>query len=561
MSKFLISTIARQFFFDSNKGSIFLLLITSSIIFFLNLNGWDLWNPDEPRYAQVAREMRDTGNWIVPHLNSEVYPDKPPLFFWLIAFFSFFTGGVTEISARFPSALAAVSCALLTFFVGRQLFGTKAGLLAALVLIMSIEFFWLGRRANIDMTLTLFILLTLTFFYLGLEEEKYPRIFYLAPFLFMGLGVLTKGPVGFLLPALTIVIYLAITKNFDHLKRLNILWGLIIFAGIVLAWLIPACLRGGEAYAHEILFTQNIDRFVDAWNHRRPFYYYLYTFPAGFSPWFLLLPGAFLWGFSKEQKKNRIKFYFPFCWFLTIFIFFSISTSKRELYLLPLYPAAAIMIGGFLSHFSFQTERTAFPFKTLILPFYLVGGAFLTMGIAFWGFPFIETPLSESFSFSAYILLLAMIFILGGGLIIFSARKRQIWSSFLTTAFLMFAAFVITVQGVLPNINHFKSAKPFCKRITRYLSEGKEIASYRVKTSPFNFYTGLNKIKKIPTSAELINYLDSPSTGLVIIKEKAFNQLQEKSLIPIDIHIVDKAKIGHRVFLLLFKGEEREEAI
>jgi hypothetical protein len=158
-----------------------------------------------------------------------------------------------------------------------------------------------------------------------------------------------------------------------------------------------------------------------------------------------------------------------------------------------------------------------------------------------------------------------MMFILGGGIIIFNVRKRQILNTFLTTSFLMFISFLITIKVVLPEMNHFKSAKPFCKRITRYLSEGKEIASYRVKTPPFNFYTGLNKIKKIPTSEELINYLDSPSTGLIIIKEEVFNQLQEKSLVPIDIHIVDKAKIGHRAFLLLFKrgkkGERRSDLI
>ncbi|MCK5008988.1 MAG: glycosyltransferase family 39 protein, partial [Deltaproteobacteria bacterium] len=93
-----------------NKSSfhIFVLLILSSAIFFVNIGGWDLWNPDEPRYAQVAKEMMESGNWILPHLNSRVYPDKPPVFFWLIALSSKIKGEVTSFSARFPSALAAV---------------------------------------------------------------------------------------------------------------------------------------------------------------------------------------------------------------------------------------------------------------------------------------------------------------------------------------------------------------------------------------------------------------------------------------------------------------------
>ncbi|MCX8011575.1 MAG: glycosyltransferase family 39 protein, partial [Desulfobacterota bacterium] len=150
----------RNFFFDSLRGNVLFLLVMASLVFFINLNGWDLWNPDEPRYAQVAKEMRETGEWILPHLNSEVYPEKPPLFFWLIAFFSFFTGEVNEISARLPSAISALGCILLTLFLGKKLFNLKVGFFSALALLTSVEFFWLGRRANIDMTLTLWITLT-----------------------------------------------------------------------------------------------------------------------------------------------------------------------------------------------------------------------------------------------------------------------------------------------------------------------------------------------------------------------------------------------------------------
>lgn len=259
-------TIVKQFF-DSEKNRILLLLLISGSIFLLNLDGWDLWNPDEPRYAQVAREMRDTGEWVLPHLNSEVYPDKPPLFFWLIAFFSFLTGGVTEVSARLPSALASVGCILLTYFMGKRLFDARAGLLAGIILMTNSEFFWRGRRANIDMTLTLLVMLAITFFYLGLQEEKRSRWFYLVPYLFMGLGVLTKGPVGFLLPLLSIITYLGAAKNLKHLKKIEMSWGMLFFVGIVLAWVIPACIKGGEAYTREILLQQNVERFADAWNH------------------------------------------------------------------------------------------------------------------------------------------------------------------------------------------------------------------------------------------------------------------------------------------------------
>jgi 4-amino-4-deoxy-L-arabinose transferase and related glycosyltransferases of PMT family len=177
---------AAHFFLSSPRGNVVVLVVLALLIFFLNLNGWDLWNPDEPRYAQVAQETRATGEWTLPHLNSEIYAEKPPLFFWLIAFFSFFTGGVDEISARLPSACAALGCIMLTFFIGKRLFDQKAGFFAALVLLTSTQFFWMGRRGNIDMTLSFWVILALTFFFLGLQGEKKSRFFYFIPYVVWG---------------------------------------------------------------------------------------------------------------------------------------------------------------------------------------------------------------------------------------------------------------------------------------------------------------------------------------------------------------------------------------
>lgn len=546
---------AKEFFLDSEKGNVVLLLTIACMVFFLNMSGWELWNPDEPRYAQVAREMRETGEWILPHLNSEIYPDKPPLFFWLIGFFSFFTGGVTEVSARLPSALAAVGCTLLTYFLGKRLFNARAGLIAGLVLVTSAEFFWLGRRANIDMTLTLFILLALTSFYLGLQEKKNSRAYSIAPFLFMGLAVLTKGPVGFLLPSLTIVSFLAVTKNLKHLKRIENLWGLVLFIGIILAWLVPACLRGGEPYTNEILFSQNIDRFVsESASHARPFYYYLHSFPSGFSPWVFLLPGAFVWGFVKYQKSNRSAFYFPFCWFTVIFIFFSLCSGKRELYLLPLYPAAAILLGGFLAYATSHFGQINPSVKFLTVPFYLIGGAFVVSGIGSCVYPFVKTPVSGLISFFPHLAPLALVFLAGGSWILVSTQKQQLFRTSATVTGIMVFSFVVTIEVVLPKINTFKSAKPFSQRIVHHLTESGELVSFRVKNAPFNFYTGLNRIRELHTEEELRQHFDSDSAVLILMREKKLVKLQEELLIPPDTRVVEKAAIGHRTFVLLSKG-------
>ena len=245
-------------FFAPPASQFLILLIISSAIFLINLGGWDLWNPDEPRYALVAKEMAEGGNWVLPHLNNQIYPDKPPVFFWLIALSYKAVGTVNSFAARLPSALAAIIGVMLTYLLGSKLYGNRTGFISALVLTTMVEYFWLARRANIDMTLTFFILSALFFFYQGYQiksSKRWSLCLYLFYF-FMGIATLTKGPVGFLLPVLTVSFYLLLKKDLDTLKKVFFHPGVLLFLAVTLAWVIPACIQGGEAYRNEILFTQ-----------------------------------------------------------------------------------------------------------------------------------------------------------------------------------------------------------------------------------------------------------------------------------------------------------------
>ena len=148
------------------------------VIFFLNLGQWDLWNPDEPRYAEVAREMVKGGDWILLHLNGRIYPDKPPLFFWLIAFSSFLWQGFSSFSVRFPSALFGTLTVLLTFFLGKSLYSSRAGFLlwahSRYQRFICLSF----NRADMDTTLTFFTTASLLCFfqwYRGGQDEAKMR--------------------------------------------------------------------------------------------------------------------------------------------------------------------------------------------------------------------------------------------------------------------------------------------------------------------------------------------------------------------------------------------------
>ncbi|HMK53028.1 MAG TPA: phospholipid carrier-dependent glycosyltransferase, partial [Thermodesulfobacteriota bacterium] len=174
------------------------------VIYFLNLGRWDLWNPDEPRYAQVAREMVGGGDWVLMHANGKMYEDKPPLFFWLIAFSSFLRQGFSSFSVRFPSALLGTLTVLLTFFLGRKLYGSRTGFLSALILATSFEFAYLSTRANVDATLTFLTTASLFLFWQwyhgrkaeGGEKRGERGLLIYGFYIGMALATLAKGPVG-----------------------------------------------------------------------------------------------------------------------------------------------------------------------------------------------------------------------------------------------------------------------------------------------------------------------------------------------------------------------------
>src|SRR5215212_4147109 len=303
------------------KRDLALLALLGALLFLPGLGARDLWNPDEARYAEVAREMRQEGSWAIPRLNGEVYTQKPPLLFWLIIVSSFLTGGtggVSEISARIPSALAAIGTVILVFRLGERLFNRRAGWIAAGAFATCFKILWQGRFGQIDMLLTFLVALGVWFWVRGYTENRpglYP-LFFVAT----GLATLAKGPAGFLPPLLAIVAFLMITQDWTELRRMRIGIGFLVWAAVVLAWLIPAGLSGGREYLDQIVFRQNVTRYADPWHHFQPWYYYLTVIPAEFFPWSFLLPTALM-----VKSTERKYWLFALCWMVVTAVFFSLS--------------------------------------------------------------------------------------------------------------------------------------------------------------------------------------------------------------------------------------------
>jgi 4-amino-4-deoxy-L-arabinose transferase-like glycosyltransferase len=530
-----------------------LLILFCIFLFFVNLNRWDLWNPDEPRYAQVAREIVNGGDWILMHFNGKTYGDKPPLFFWLIAFSSYLWQGFNSFSARFPSAFFGTLTVLVTFFLGRILYSSRTGFLSGLVLATSLEFAYLSTRANIDVTLTFFTTAALFCFYQwhrstkeeGGREKPARGLSIYGFYGGMALATLAKGPVGFILPLLVSLIYLSLQKDWKAIKGMRLLPGMLLFMVIVLSWYLSAVVSGGRDYLQETLFKHTVDAYAKGWTHVRPIYYYLYNFPIDFMPWIFFVPAAIAYGYSREKMEKRREFSFLLLWFVIIFIFFSLSKGKRALYLLPLYPAVSLMVGKLWDDLiSTPMER----FRNEWISFPLYG----FMGLALMGGAAVPWIISMKFpSYLPYTLPLAFLLV-GGSLVLFVLYRFKNYGAILFVLIGMMAGgYFYTVRVIFPLVNPYKSARFICQEITSRIQPGGKLAIYGgFGTGPYNFYTGIVPILELEEKEALFLFLGSSERVFCLLKFRDFSQFQQTEGRP-KVQLISRRKVGDDDIVLI----------
>jgi 4-amino-4-deoxy-L-arabinose transferase-like glycosyltransferase len=315
----------------------------------------DPWPPDEPRFALVARDMIATGDWLLPRVAGEAYADKPPLFFWLLA-----SGLATTHSLRIafllPSFLAALGCVALVHDLGRRLWNREAGLAGALALLFTVQFVWQARQAQIDATLCFWTTLSLYGLLRHLLLGPSWR-WYTIGWAAAGLGVITKG-VGFL-PLLILVPFAVLRDPRWQPQKASEggarwLLGPLAFLAAISIWLVPMLIAASDnptlaAYRDEILFAQTIERYGNAWHHRRPSWYFLVeVIPALWLPLTLLVPWLFVhWRDALRSFDLRIALLAS--WVVLVVLFFSFSTGKRGVYVLPAVPALALLCAPYLA--------------------------------------------------------------------------------------------------------------------------------------------------------------------------------------------------------------------
>jgi 4-amino-4-deoxy-L-arabinose transferase-like glycosyltransferase len=523
---------------------IFILLALGGLLYFYNLGGWDLWNPDEPRYAQIAKEMLQGEGWIIPHLNSEVYLDKPPLFFWLMAATAQLIGGMTEFAARFPAALFALLTLPLLFFLGKRLFSEKGGFFAALILATNVEFLWLARRACLDTTLTFFTTAAIALFYVGFQRQRGRWVLYLLAYLAMALGVLTKLQIGVIVPVLVVAGYFLVRREFGFFKDSSHIPGIALFVALIGGWLALAYLSGGQEYLRGLLYQKTASTFFETASHDRPLYYYLMYFPGNFIPWIIFLPSALIYGLSVAGRKKE--FIFCFFWFAVVFVFFSIAQAKRELYLLPLYPAAALMAGNLVAEFPLgaggaQRRISSIPFMILIIVLALTAISLPIVAYLKGGY-YLEHP--------EEIGVITALIAGGGALLAFLAhryRRRDLPFYIICATILVLSLY--GAHRIFPEINRYKSARPLAQAIVNAMRPGDQLGIYQLEGANFIYYTGYNQMRWLEEEGKLREFLRSPQRVLCIMRESHYKILQQDPALAISV--VASGQVGSKHLVVI----------
>lgn len=503
-------------------------LIAAALIFYKS-GDFGLADPDEARYAETSREMIEQKSYIIPLFNYKPRLNKPILFYWC-QILSFKLFGVNEFAARWPSALAGLATMILVFLIGNLLLDREQALLSIFIFFTSIFFLTFSRAGILEILLLFTFTLSIYFFLMAeksyLRGEAKRRALYVSFFFVsLGLSFLVKGPVGVLVPLLIIVLYLILMRRFSPFSIKHFLFGSLLFLCVVAPWGLILIYKVGLPRIMDMLEKETIKRYFVGFDHPGSFYFFIPILLAGFFPWSSFLPVA-LWRMGKvafqDRKNEKI---FLLIWLIFPLIFFSFSESKLPGYILPVLPAASLIVAsgwhegkrrfhGRIKGKEKKTTEWFFISGFIILLLYF---------LLFWiyGYSAIdEYPAFRVFYFSvswlgALLLLTFLVFL--------ALKKYDFLFMSIVTFFITFAIFSILI--FMPVIENMRSTKKMVlDKLVDY--SDRSLCTYNQEIPSLVFYAK-RKVELIWGKENLENRIRGGAKVLVIISERNYEGLSE----------------------------------
>jgi len=482
----------------------------------------------------TAREMLESGNWIMPTCNGESRLQKTPLSYWLVAGLAKITGRVDEFTTRLPSVVFGVlSVAAILYFVNQWL-TFRIAVLSGGVWATSIGYICYTRNARPEMILTFFILLCFLSFYSAItaKDRKEQLVFTLVFWTSFALGNLAKGPAPLPLVLIPLFFYIAIFWQWRKLFNWASVVGLIVFLAILLPW--PLAIAHKLNWDLTLWKKEFVDRFFgDYVPGHKPLYYYLMDMFIFVFPWVAFLPMALAAPFFKAWNKKRSAMQFLWLWFVADLIFLTINGGKRQHYILPLMPAMAILIGILMEDMVFVRKAYTPKYARDVLRNHVV--AVIIAAVA--GIIYIAKTNSRLLS-GAIIIGAATIVMIAVTAVLFARRKPAFacGATFAGIVVLVMIAYVVFVNP----LNYNQSSREFTQIVAEKIpaAEKEKLVAYKSASTRFIHYFG-RPVPEIKTEPEV---------------DKLYNE--GWWVVAFGIHLDELLKNGH--FEIVYMEEEAE---
>ena len=412
-----------------------------------------LFSPDEGRYAEIAREMVFDNQYLVPYLDGIIYFEKPPLMYWLSAFFLKIFG-LNSWSARLPNPIFSVLGVIFIYITCFKIFHSRfIGFWAALICGTSLLYIGGGRYLNLDTSVAFFITSAMLSYWLSFNTNN--SIWLYLSFCFMGLAVMSKGLIGFILPTLGIVTWIVIIGNYKLLLDYRLILGTVIVCIISVPWMI-AVNHIHSKFIYYYIFVQHFMRYMtDQENRQMNKLVYCAIAYLGFFPWLNFLPQSFSYVIKKWRNRAKNKnFWFPFSWGVSIFIFFLFSKSILIGYLIPVVAPFSILIAihlrKIISFKDFKVSTWTSIFLTLVIIFILAIGSFILP------FFFRESEYFINIIYCFWTISICCFFNFFIGIILLKRKKLKV----ILLSFILLMIFIINIGWVGGEYLANKSVKP-----------------------------------------------------------------------------------------------------
>jgi 4-amino-4-deoxy-L-arabinose transferase-like glycosyltransferase len=504
------------------------LLVTALCLltFFAGLGRSAIGDADEAFYAQSAREMIDSGDWVTPHYNYELRFQKPVFFYWMVAL-TYTVGGVNETAARFPSALAGLALALMALAVGRRWVGAPTGLAAGAIVATAFGYFTMAHASLPDLPLAAFVTLaTWALFEAGAPAGPRPtsdrarRGWVLLAGLAIGLGMLTKGPVALVLPVLVYLAWRIVlgdglapsARGWFGLRWIDVALAALVLLAVATPWFVAMADVHGVAYLKRFFVGENLERFAtERYNGRRPLWFYAPIILGGLAPWSSLMACwvPSLISVLRGSRRFTDVEWRLILWALVPVVFYTMSVGQQPRYILPVLPPLAILVARTLLTRIAAADAENRRAVGVAIAITTSAVAFLILAYLMHRarpLLFAQTPLSGQIG-------IAVVAVAGFGLLAWTWFGRQRWLP--AAIALSAAATLVSLQFTVYSAGGLEPVQLMARQLMA-VRKAEPSGTYRAFVRNLVFYTGV-KQDDLVDEAEAIEYLRQPQRVLCVM--------------------------------------------